>query len=235
MVAQRPPILASVSLVVATFNIRHGRGLDEVVDIGRTARVITRTGAELVALQEVDRNMERSGSIDQPALLAEMTGMRVDFYPTLERGNGAYGIALAATERVASWFIDLPRVGREEPRGIIAARWGGCQIFATHLSRDTAARRLQADALAKLVGASADPAVVLADLNDPPTRLHQLLSAGLRGGPHRLKTLNNPFRWMQIDNILAGPGARILNSWTVKTEASDHRPVVAELELTAPK
>ncbi|MGH2729475.1 MAG: endonuclease/exonuclease/phosphatase family protein, partial [Actinomycetota bacterium] len=51
---------------VATFNVRHGLGRDDALDLKRTAAVIARTAADIVALQELDRNLARSEFVDQP-------------------------------------------------------------------------------------------------------------------------------------------------------------------------
>ena len=62
-------------LTVMSYNIHHGRGLDDVVDLERIAEVIVESGAEIVALQEVDVGVERSGKVDIAAELARLTGL----------------------------------------------------------------------------------------------------------------------------------------------------------------
>src|SRR5699024_11610607 len=87
---------------VATFNIRHGLGPDERVDLARTADEIRALGAEVVGLQEVDVGFgPRSDHDDQAARLGELLGMRalfgaaLDLPPTHEGGpRRRYGIAL---------------------------------------------------------------------------------------------------------------------------------------------
>lgn len=81
---------------IATFNIRHGRGMDGVVDLGGTAQTIRATGAEVVALQEVDRFTERTGGLDEPALLEELSGLTIGFWPTLDWEGGHFGLAVGA-------------------------------------------------------------------------------------------------------------------------------------------
>src|SRR5687768_38666 len=52
-------------LPVMTFNIHHGVGLDGRLDLARVAAVIRASGAEVIALQEVDRHYgERSAFAD---------------------------------------------------------------------------------------------------------------------------------------------------------------------------
>lgn len=212
---------------VATFNIRHGRGRDDMVDLERTAAVIRETGAEVVALQEVDRNLERSGRVDQPAVLAELTGMSVYFDATLRPDSGEYGIALVASSELSVRVEPLPRAGGEEPRGVQITRRRGATLVATHLSTDRHARAIQLDALARVVADRDPPVIVMGDLNARWSRLGVLERAGLNPGRRRGRVWD---RWrFRLDHVLAGPGAAVVDSWTIRSGASDHRALVAEL------
>ncbi len=55
---------ATGSLELMSYNIRHGVGMDGVLDLERIAEVINRERPDLVALQEIDRNCTRSGNRD---------------------------------------------------------------------------------------------------------------------------------------------------------------------------
>ena len=57
-------------MLLLSFNIQYGFGRDGVYDLTRAAQVIA--GADIAAVQEVDRHWSRTGFDDQPALLAEM-------------------------------------------------------------------------------------------------------------------------------------------------------------------
>src|SRR3954453_19821580 len=115
MLPRPPRYLHPMSeIAVATFNVHHCAGLDDRVDIGRTADVIRKTGATIVALQELDRGMKRSGEVDQPAELSRELGMSVVFQSTLERGKGSYGIGLASRDDLPWDGHQLPRMGDEE-------------------------------------------------------------------------------------------------------------------------
>src|SRR5690625_2353926 len=75
---------------VATFNIRHGLGPDERVDLARTADEIRALGAEVVGLQEVDVGFgPRSDHDDQAARLGELLGMRALFGAADGRAAGS--------------------------------------------------------------------------------------------------------------------------------------------------
>jgi endonuclease/exonuclease/phosphatase family metal-dependent hydrolase len=216
-------------LRVATFNVRHCRGMDGVVDVARTAQAIASTGAGFVALQEVDRRRARSGDVDQPARLAELSGLDVRFWPTLSN-DGEYGLAIAVDgDLEAGDFIRLPGAGGGEPRAAIVARWRDVTLIAVHLAKESRARRLQLRAVAEMAAGARPPVVILGDLNCPPRGLGPLRRARFDPGP-RLRTRTSPVL-SQIDYILCGPGLALEAAWSVQTIASDHLPVVADVAV----
>jgi endonuclease/exonuclease/phosphatase family metal-dependent hydrolase len=56
-----------VRLRVLSYNIHHAEGVDRKLDVERIAAVIQSVKPDLVALQEVDRNVKRTGGVDQPS------------------------------------------------------------------------------------------------------------------------------------------------------------------------
>ncbi|HYN37526.1 MAG TPA: endonuclease/exonuclease/phosphatase family protein [Actinomycetota bacterium] len=223
-------------LRLATFNIRHGRGLDDHVDLQRTAAAIVETGADLIALQEIDRNQKRSGGEDQVARLEALTGLHIAFWPTVRKGDGEYGIGIGTRAPIdlSDWrFEPLPRLGSEEPRGAIVGllREHGLSVVATHLSTDKAARKEQILALGRLEADLEPPVTILGDLNQGRVGLRPLTKAGYDAGRRIEHTMTRrSLRW-QIDFVLVGPPARLASSETITTEASDHVPLVAEVAI----
>ncbi len=221
-------------VTLATFNIRHGRGLDDGVDLNRTARAILETNAELVALQELDRHHPRSAGVDQPAELERLTGLHVSFHPTVRRDGWEYGIAVASKEPVATTFQSLPRLRDEEPRGLITGvlEDSGIIFVATHLSTAPAARRVQIEHLVRRTDDLEPPVVVMGDLNQGRLGLRPLIRAGFDAGRRIEHTLTRrSLRW-QIDFVMVGPPAKLAATHTVTTDASDHVPLVAEVVLS---
>lgn len=210
---------------VATFNVHHCEGRDGVVDVARVADVVRATRAEVVALQELDMGLERTGFTNQPGELAAATGLTVEFHSLLQRGDGRYGIALAAPERLDSAVVPLPRLANEEPRAAVFARRGGITFVGTHLSRSRRARAAQIEALVRLAGRLDPPVVLMGDLNQTMAGLGPLLAAGFRGPRRRLWS-----RGRSIDHILVGPGLRIAGQQTLRTRASDHPALAADVE-----
>jgi endonuclease/exonuclease/phosphatase family metal-dependent hydrolase len=66
---------------LVSYNIQYGRGRDGVFDLQRIAAAIA--GADIIALQEVERYWQRSGMRDQPQEIADLLG---EYYWTYGAG-----------------------------------------------------------------------------------------------------------------------------------------------------
>src|ERR1035441_3898455 len=86
-------------LVVLTYNIQIGTGMDKKVDLARTAAVIRSVAPDLVALEEVDHKSRRTAGVLQDVELARPTGMHLIFGKASDRegidqNGGDYGNAI---------------------------------------------------------------------------------------------------------------------------------------------
>jgi endonuclease/exonuclease/phosphatase family metal-dependent hydrolase len=125
---------------LATFNILHGRdGPDGTVDLDRLAAAVAGLDADVLALQEVDRDQPRSGGTDLTRLAADAMGASDHrFVATLAGHPGVwsaatgdlqpdaatYGIALLSRFPVRAWReIRLP-----EPRRRVPVRFPGHRL-----------------------------------------------------------------------------------------------------------
>jgi len=217
---------------VATFNIRHGETREGRVDLGRLAAACHHLDADLLALQEVDRRMRRSGWADMPRRLGRATGMRRLFAPALRVGwLGRYGNALLVRGTVGD--VERARFpSPKETRGaLVATVWIAdrpLSVAATHLSVDRDERDAQLDLIAALLARRPEPRLLLGDLNGLPEDVGaRCARAGLRlalAGP----TFPATAATKQIDHI-AYSGLDLVGAEVVDAGMSDHHAVVAEL------
>jgi endonuclease/exonuclease/phosphatase family metal-dependent hydrolase len=118
---------------VATFNILHGRCPDDdEVHVDRFARAVAALDADVLALQEVDRNQPRSRNADLTRVAADAIGaVEHRFVAALSGSPGsawlaatgeeqpddaAYGIALLSRYPLSAWqVVRLPAVPTRVP------------------------------------------------------------------------------------------------------------------------
>lgn len=225
-----------------SYNIRHGRGADDHVDLARIAGVIASFAPDVVALQEVDAGRTRSGGADQAEQLGEQLGMRADYAVCLEHGCERYGIAtLTKIPVIEVRQLALPSHAhrRTEPRRALLTRlaWPTpdrtVAVVNTHLSVARAERPGQIAAIAEL--ASDDEVIVAGDLNCTPwSRALRPLRPKLRSATRRTRSWPARVPLFPIDHILVGGPLEIVESGSWRggeaRRASDHLPVVAVLE-----
>lgn len=238
------PAPPDTPFTVATYNIRHGRGMDGVVDLERTAAAVAAMGADVVALQEVDRLVERSGRADQPRVLGERLGMEHAFGAFFPYQGGEYGLAILSRFPVLrTETLRLP--DGNEPRVALLAEIelpSGGRILAVNVHFDWVAddtfRYAQVTALAAVLDSVSLPTVLLGDFNDVPgSRTMERWSARFRAAAkpaddHDTFSSTDPQK--EIDHILLGPSgaweearARVV----ADPVTSDHRAVVASVRL----
>jgi endonuclease/exonuclease/phosphatase family metal-dependent hydrolase len=244
-------------LRVMTYNIRAGRGIDDRIDLGRTAGVIASFEPDVVALQEVDCGQPRSGSVDQASELGTRLGLQASFAACVEQGSGRTGIAtLTRLPLVATEQVELPyRAGarRSEPRRALLTRlaWNRdaavgsprpegtegddradlFEVVNTHLSVRRGERPAQAEAIACALGTR--PLVIAGDFNcTARSGAFRALCCGLRPAAPGARSWPSRFPIVQIDHILYRGRLQLVTAGAWKADqarrASDHLPVVAE-------
>lgn len=236
----------STTFRVLTYNIHHGEGMDKKVDLKRIAALIKREKADIVALQEVDKGVQRTSRLDFPAELAQLTGMNVYFDRNIFYQGGEYGNAVLTKfpiKKKKNTHYTMLREG--EQRGVIQLLLdvnGKELLFMnTHIDYrpDDAERLINVDELKQIVAeAEKTPVILCGDFNDHPgslthTRMKTFLSDTWeligRGNGYSFSSEKPRAR---IDYIwITKQTVEPLKMQTLKSRASDHRPVLGEFRL----
>jgi endonuclease/exonuclease/phosphatase family metal-dependent hydrolase len=224
-------------LRVATYNVHSAVGSDGRFDPDRIAQVVSELDADVIALQEVE---SKNGAEDMLARLAAASGHRAIAGPTMLRPDSSYGNALLTRcDVVDVQRVDLS-VAAREPRGALdvrlACRGTGLRVLATHLGLRPAERRQQIRALlARLEGGECVLTLLLGDLNEwflwgrPLRWLHRYF----RQTPAPA-TFPARFPLFALDRLWVKPRGRLRRVYVhgspLARLASDHRPLVAEID-----
>lgn len=233
-----------VALTVVSYNIRHGRGGDDVVTLPRTATVLRHLGPDIVGLQEVDHRVARSGGAPQADSLGKLLDMHAAFGAFMPYQGGEYGMAILSRHPIVGQAsIRLPT--GNEPRIALRADVllpNGDTITVVNVHFDWVAndsfRVAQATFLTTVLDTLSRPYILLGDFNDVPGS--RTLALFTSRATEARKPSSDRFTFSatrpdkEIDFIFAAPS----NAWEVgparvvdEREASDHRPVVAGLIL----
>lgn len=240
------PNFGKKTLRVMTYNIHVGVGMDKKLDLQRIADVINGQHPDLVGLQEVDRGVKRTEGKDEIAELAKLTSMNSAFAHNLDYQGGQYGVAILS--RFPLGAIDHRKYENKreaERRGMIRVTVdvGGKSVtfVTTHLDYQYDDGRLfEAEQMLKFLQDVSGPLIVVGDFNDEPTgdayklMLTRFEDAWVRSraqGEGLSYPANKPVK--RIDYVFTRQADRIRakKAWVVNTLASDHLPLVADLEI----
>ena len=236
----------AAELRVLCYNIHIGIGMDNKLDLERTAKLIREQKPDLVALQEVDRNADRTEKQDQPALLEKLTGMKVVYGKTLERSNGDYGIAVLSRLPVKSNKMTVFEQGtldseRFELRGLleIEVELENKEIirFAnTHLCHLNEERRTQqVKQINELLKQNTGLAILCGDFNtEPESETIKTVLEQWTDATDRTPTFSSTKPEKKIDYVFYKPQSRLkVKEMKVlqDTMTSDHLPVLVVFEI----
>jgi endonuclease/exonuclease/phosphatase family metal-dependent hydrolase len=218
---------------ILCWNLHHGVGEDGKLDLQRIAAVIQAQRPDLVALQEVDKNCRRSGSVDQAAELAKLTGMTGVFGKAMDHDGGEYGQAILSKHPIGETKVHrLP--GDGEPRiafeAAVTIDGKPLRMISVHLDHQQDERRLkQAEALVEALSESDVPLILAGDFNDVPgSPVMKAFGAGWTAMAKKEPAFTCPAGQPkeEIDHVLLrGLEARGLLEVLPEAVASDHRPI----------
>lgn len=225
---------------IATYNIHGWIGSDGLSDPVRTLGVINRLDADIVALQEV-RLPIPGVYTETDSYLEKYTSMKAVTGPTLHHGDGTYGnVLLSKVPVVSKKRFDLS-YGDREPRGALDVDLDVdgrmLRVISTHLGLHGRERHWQVRKLEEVIEKEVSSHMVLmGDFNEwlffsrAMRRMHRILHS------HRSpRSFHSRFPVFSLDRIWVRPDGMLRRIWACKGDgtkkASDHLPVMAELEL----
>ncbi len=226
------------TLRLMTYNIQHGAGMDDVVDLDRQAAIISNAQPDFVGMQEVDSVVKRSGYIDEAAALGKKLGMHAVFGPAIPLSRGKYGVAVLSKKTPLS-VRNIPLPGAEK-RTLLVCEFEDCVFATTHLDLEEANRLASLPIILEEAARWEKPFFICGDWNDKPSS--QLITQIKRNFRvlNFINDSNTNYTFPAgtpksiIDYIASTKHfVKKVNSSKVLNEpqASDHRPVVVEVTL----
>jgi endonuclease/exonuclease/phosphatase family metal-dependent hydrolase len=231
---------------ILSFNIYHGATTRGDYNLDAIARVITDADPDIVALQEVDLNTNRSGHIDLATELGIRTHMTPLFGRAMYYDGGEYGEGiLSKYSFITTRNVPLPYTTGNEPRtaleAVVLLPSGDTISFVgthfDHLNPETD-RVAQAEKINEVFASGPYPVVLAGDLNAQPGSnpikiLEEIWSASYdKINPE--PTFPSDAPRIKIDYVMHFPAER----WeTVETKvicdsiASDHCAYLVTLKL----
>lgn len=227
---------------IVTYNTRGSLGQNNIVSTSRIVELLRPYSADILCFQEVYRNSPTRQMEDQPVMLG--TGLNRQFIFQANRNfiAAGYGLGIAFRGDLIEQKKHLLPGGKEQ-RGALELRLrnvGGLRtltVFCTHWGLTEEERLEQSSTLAEIVAASSGPTIVCGDLNAPSDSIpvtHLLATANLidAGAMYDCNTFVSSNPTQRIDYILHTSDLKISAIEVIKSEASDHLPVIADIHLS---
>jgi len=227
---------AGPNVRVGTYNIHYGYHTDWKFYLEEMARTIEESGADIVALQEVDAGRISSYGVDDALWLARRLRMGVVYQPTVEHLTGIALLYRFPLQRAGGQLL----TSRLEQTAIVHAqvKVGGQPLdaYGIWLGLEPEERTTQlADALEFI--AREGPAVFGGDFNSTPDSpvYRRLVEAGFSdpfivGGFEPSPTAPSESPQERIDYVWVW-GLSAVDAQVLDSTASDHRMVVIEARL----
>jgi endonuclease/exonuclease/phosphatase family metal-dependent hydrolase len=239
---------------VLTYNVHKCiGGIDRRYVPERVCDTIAHYDPDIVLLQEVDTSASRSNGDHQHALIGEMLGMRYrTFFPNVAlRYGGAYGNAILSKHPLTDTRNIDVTIPLKKRRSVLHARYRvrvgrssrTLHVFNLHLGLSGMERKVQLRRFLDshpFAGLHPEtPVVVAGDFNDVygtlgPKLMHP---AGFRTTEHPIPTFPAYAPVRALDSVYVRGQVEIEHLFRsrlgVATRASDHLPLIADLEIRA--
>mgnify|MGYP001159187152 CR=1 FL=1 len=234
---------------IMSYNVHHGVGMDDELDLARIAQIIMSEGIEVAGLQEVDKYFgERSGHQDQAKEIADMLGYHYCYGANVEYGQvpetnktRQYGTAIISKHSIISFENTLLSSFGEEQRGILKATINyedtPIHVYNTHLALNEDQRATQIKEIIQIMSKEKGPKVLLGDFNMEPTLPSWQYLIKETGFTDCFADVQNADTFpstnpnKRIDFLLINDKLTCTKAHVVHSLASDHLPLIAQLKF----
>ena len=241
---------------IVTFNIAHGKGLDETIDVERQANLVNTFKPDIVFLQEIDMYTKRAGERNQIREFSKKVYLpycSMESNITLE--DGYYGDGIISRFPISfsvNYLMPLTDLNHEQ-RGILYNRislgTAKINLFSVHLSTYEDERILACKELNRIMSKIDKNEIIIigGDFNVGVTRLgkgkytfekreqyeeYNLLGKNLKRIPNEEDTWFSKLGQGCIDTIFYSNNIELLKFETIDSEQkSDHSIIYAEFDI----
>lgn len=234
-----------MKLTAMTYNIFSGKNLYRDLNLEHAASVIRQVNADFVSLNEVRNHTSDIGPVDQANEMGRLTGYYPVYAKTIDILGGEYGIAfLSRLPVLETEIVHIPDPERSseyshyEHRCILRCKLlAGDQpitVFTTHFGLVPTEQENAVATALSLIEQENNPVLFMGDLNaEPHTPETKPLFAALQDTCEGKDFLTFPSDTpkIKIDHILYRGNWKVHDVYSINTQNSDHRPLIAELEL----
>ena len=234
-----------MKLKIMTYNICSGKNMARERNLEFAASVIREVQPDFVTLNEVRSHTSDVGPINQADELGRLTGYYPLFGKSIDVMGGDYGNALLTRLPLVSHeVVHIPDPEREGEgfyehrtvlKSVLKAGEKEFAVLCTHFGLMPGEQENAVNTVLELIRGCDMPALVMGDLNLTPDAevLKPLMEAlnntdALNPG---LLTFPSNESEIKIDYILYTDGFTALSLDSMDTQCSDHRPLIAEMEL----
>jgi len=237
-----------------TYNVHSCVGTDKRTSPERISDVIALYRPDVVALQELDVKLFRSGMVDQAKVIADYLNMHFHFHPSFSLEKGYFGNAILSRYPVQLVKADeLPTFNHRRPLEKRGALWVNVRIdgtlinlINTHLGLNSRERQSQINTLlgTEWTGSPkcASPAILCGDFNASSlSRVYKKIETKFNDVQKRVdgyrahNTWPSRFPFMRIDHIFVSHDVAATSASVPRTTltrlASDHLPLVVDMKL----
>ena len=242
-----------MKLKIMTYNVCSGRNFnnEKVINICDAGKVIQKYSPDIVGLNEIwGLNINDELLTNQAQTLAEMLGYYFYFAKAIDFDRGGpYGNALLSRFPILSAdtiSIDDPPIHDEnvyyETRCILKAQLdisGGLDVYVSHYGLANREKLNAVKKTVELIKSDTNSLIFMGDLNMQPDDeklkpLFEIMQDTANVSNDGLLSFPSDAPNCKIDYIFTSKDMHIVSAQVPAETTSDHRPYLAEIELTGP-